>query len=152
MAAGTFMLTNHAAKIFMGGGDWTTTTVKVKLFTNTTDNISESTTTLAGITNTEVTGGSYAAATVGTPVLTSVTDGFKASSANVTWTASGSSIGAWRYAVFYFNATVEGVVDPVIGYFLGDSTPADVPATTDTNTLTLTVPTDGWFDMKHANP
>ena len=150
MAAGTFTMTDHAAKIFMGGGDWTTTTVKVKLFTNTTNNISVTTTALAGVTNTEASGGGYVAATVGTPVLTSVTNGFKASSANVAWTASGGSISAWRYAVFYFNATVEGVVDPVIGYFLGDSTPADVPATTDTNTLTLTVPAGGWFDMTHA--
>lgn len=150
MAAGAFTMTDHAAKIFMGGGDWTTTTVKVKLFTNTTNNISVTSTTLAGITNTEASGGGYVAATVGTPVLTSVTNGFKASSANVAWTASGSSISAWRYAVFYFNATVEGVVDPVIGYFLGDSTPADVPVTTDTNTLTLTVPANGWFDITHA--
>lgn len=150
MAAGAFTMTDHAAKIFMGGGDWTTTAVKVKLFTNTSNNLSVTTTTLAGITNTEASGGGYVAATVGTPVLTSVTNGYKASSANVSWTASGSSISAWRYAVFYFNATVEGVVDPVIGYFLGDSTPADVPVTTDTNTLTLTVPANGWFDLTHA--
>lgn len=150
MAAGAFTMTDHAAKIFLGGGDWTTTAVKVKLFTNTSDNISASTTTLAGITNVEASGGAYAAATVGSPVLTSITNGYKASSSNVAWTASGGSISAWRKAVFYFNATVEGVVDPVIGYFLGDSTPADVPATTDTNTLTLTCPSGGWFDLTHA--
>ena len=150
MAAGTFTMTDHAAKIFMGGGDWTTTAVKVKLFTNTNDNISASTTTLAGITNTEASGGGYAAATVTTPTLTSVTNGFKATSDAVSWTASGTNLGAWRKAVFYFNATVEGVVDPVIGYFNGDGTPADVPSTTVGNTLTLSPPSGGWFDLTHA--
>jgi hypothetical protein len=29
-------------------------------------------------------------------------------------------------------------VNPLVGYFLGDSTPADVPATTSGNTLTIT--------------
>jgi hypothetical protein len=143
-------MTDHSAKIFLGGGDWTTTTVKVKLFTNTSDNISVTTTTLAGITNVEASGGGYAAATVGSPVITAISNGDKASSADVQWTATGGNISAWRKAVFYFNSTVEGVVDPVIGYFLGDSTPADVPATTDTNILKLTCPAGGWFDLTHT--
>jgi hypothetical protein len=45
---------------------------------------------------------------------------------------------------------VDGLTNPLIGYFVGDSTPADVPATTDTNTLTLNCPAGGWFDLTHA--
>jgi len=150
MAAGTFTMTDHAAKIFLGGGDWTTTAVKVKLYTNTNDNISASTTALAGVTNTEASGGGYAEGTITTPTLTSITNGFKATSDAVSWTASGSNIVAWRKALFYFSATVEGVTNPVIGYFLGDGTNIDVPATTDGNTLTLTPAAGGWFDLTHA--
>lgn len=49
--------------------------------------------------------------------------------------------------MLYVSGTVDGYVNPLIGYFLGDSAPADVPATTDTNTLTITVPAGGWFDI-----
>lgn len=54
------------------------------------------------------------------------------------WTASGGSIPAWRYGLVYYLGTLNGKVDPVVGYFLGDSTPADIPATTTGNTLTVT--------------
>jgi len=54
------------------------------------------------------------------------------------FTASGGSIPAWRYGVVYASGTLNGKVNPIVGYFLGDSTPADVPATTDGNTLTIT--------------
>jgi hypothetical protein len=54
------------------------------------------------------------------------------------WTASGGAIPAWRYGVVYYSGTLNAKVNPVVGYFLGDSAPADVPATSDTNTLTVT--------------
>lgn len=54
------------------------------------------------------------------------------------WTASGGSIAAWRRGVVYYNGTLNGKVNPIVGHFLGDSTPADVPATTVGNTLTVT--------------
>jgi hypothetical protein len=81
------------------------------------------------------------------PTFTAITKGFKFTSNNVTWTASGGNIAAWRYFVLYVNATVNGVVKPLIGYCLGDAAPADVAATTDTNVLTITCPSGGWFDM-----
>jgi hypothetical protein len=84
--------------------------------------------------------------TLGTLAATAVTGGFKFSSANPSWTASGSGIPAHRYYVMYLSGTVWGRVNPVIGYFLGDTTPADIPLTTATNTLTVTVPAGGWFD------
>jgi len=79
-------------------------------------------------------------------VATSITGGFKFSSASPTWTASGGSIDAWRYGVIYVVGSLWGLTNPVIGYFVGDSTPANIPATTVGNTLTVTVPSDGWFD------
>lgn len=54
------------------------------------------------------------------------------------WTATGGSIAAWRYGLVYYLGTLNGKVNPIVGYFLGDSTPADVPATTVGNTLTVT--------------
>ena len=77
---------------------------------------------------------------------TAITGGFKFSSANPVWTASGGSIAAWRYAVMYVLGTLWGMTNPLIGYFLGDSTPADIAATTSGNTLTQTCPANGWFD------
>lgn len=54
------------------------------------------------------------------------------------WTATGGSIAAWRRGVVYYNGTLNGKVNPLVGHFLGDNTPADVPATTVGNTLTVT--------------
>lgn len=73
--------------------------------------------------------------------------GLKFSSGNAVWTATGASIPAWRYAVLYVAGSLWGYSSPLIGYFLGDTTPADVPATDVGNTLTLSCPADGWFDV-----
>lgn len=151
MAAGSVLLYDFVAKYLLGGSiDLNTDTVKLALVNSsyTPDQVNHdlwadvSTNEISG-TNGYTTGG-Y---TLLTPAFTAVTKGFKFSSANPTWTASGGSIAAWRYGVLYVSGTVDGYVNPVIGYFLGDSTPADVPATTDTNTLTITVPAGGWFDI-----
>lgn len=56
----------------------------------------------------------------------------------VVWTASGTGVPAWRYGVLYYLGTLNAKVNPLVGYFLGDSTPADVPLTTAGNTLTIT--------------
>lgn len=84
--------------------------------------------------------------TLTSPVATSITGGFKFSSASPSWTASGGNISAWRYGVLYVSGTLWGLTNPLIGYFVGDNTPADIPATTTGNTLTITVPSGGWFD------
>lgn len=83
-------------------------------------------------------------------VATAVTNGFKLSSANPSWAASGGNIAAWRYCVMYYLGTLWGMTNPLIGYFVGDATPADVPATSSGNTLTITVPAGGWFDSTEA--
>ncbi len=86
-------------------------------------------------------------ATLASLVSTAISGGYKFSSAAPVWTASGTGIPAHRYYVMYLSGTVWGLVNPLIGYFLGDNTPADVPLTTAGNTLTVTPSASGWFDQ-----
>jgi hypothetical protein len=83
----------------------------------------------------------------GTVAATAGNDGAKLSSGNATWTAAGGSIPAFRYAVLYYLGTLWSMTNPLIGYILCDNTPADIPATTTGNTLTITCPATGWFDL-----
>lgn len=64
------------------------------------------------------------------------------------WTASGGSIVA-RFAVIYKNATVNGIVKPLWGVCLLDTTPADVTATAG-NTLTVTIAATGITQLSGA--
>ncbi len=89
-------------------------------------------------------------ATLANDAVSTITNGHKYDSDDPTWTASGGSIPAWRYAVMYVSGSLWGKTSPVIGYFLGDSTPADVPATTDGNPLTIQVNANGWFGVTQA--
>lgn len=82
--------------------------------------------------------------TTGGIALTGVTlalngsGGVRFTSSAATWTATGGSIPAWRRGIVYYSGTLNGKVNPIVGHFLGDNTPADVPATTTGNTLTVT--------------
>lgn len=97
----------------------------------------------------EVSGNGWTAGglALGSLAATAISGGFKFASGNASATASGGSIPAWRYGVLYVSGTLWGMTNPVIGYFLGDSTPADIPATTVGNTLTINCPSGGWFDL-----
>ena len=75
--------------------------------------------------------------------LTQTAGVVKFTSAAAVWTAAGGSIPAWRYGVVRASGTLNGKVDPIVGYFLGDNTPADIPATTTGNTLTVTMAANG---------
>lgn len=75
--------------------------------------------------------------TLSSVALTQTSGVVKFTSAAATWTSSGS-FPAWRRGVVYASGTLNGKVNPIVGYFLGDSTPADVPITTSGNTLTVT--------------
>jgi hypothetical protein len=75
--------------------------------------------------------------------LTQTAGVVKFTCANPAWTADGTGIPAWHYGLIYAVGTLNGKVNPVVGYFLGDSTPADVPLTTSTNSLTVTIDTLG---------
>lgn len=89
-------------------------------------------------------------ATIANDAASTSTNGFKYDSDDPSWTASGGNIPAWRYAVMYVSGSLWGKTSPLIGYFLGDTAPADVPATSDGNPLTITVPTAGWFTVTQA--
>ena len=79
-----------------------------------------------------------------TSVVLSQTAGvIKFTSAAAQWTADGTGIPAWRYGMIYYLGTLNGKVNPILAYFLGDSTPADIPLTTATNTLTVTMNASG---------
>jgi len=79
-----------------------------------------------------------------------VTQGTAFASSNLGITATGGDIPAWRYAVMSLTGTFNGLTDPLIGYWIGDTTPADIPATPDGQILTLVVPTGGWVDFVRA--
>jgi hypothetical protein len=151
MAAGTFQFYDATAKFLLGGADFTTATVKVAIVTSsytpnqdTDDAWADVSSNEISSTNTGYTTGGYA---LQSTANTETTKGFFFDSADPTWTAGSANLPAHRYYVMYISGTVEGITNPLIGYFLGDSTPADVPATTTGNTLTVTVPAAGWFDV-----
>ena len=87
------------------------------------------------------------AALTGVVAATAGNDGAKLSSGNATWTAAGGSIPAFRYAVLYYLGSLWGMTNPLIGYCLCDTTPADIPATTVGNNLAVNCPAAGWFDV-----
>lgn len=74
-------------------------------------------------------------------------DGFKFSTGNATWTASGAGIPAWRYYVIYCVGSLWSLTSPLLAYGLGDSAPADVPATSAPNIFGINCPSDGWFKL-----
>lgn len=150
MAAGTFTLYSKN-KDRLSQVDTVANTVKIALTTSTyTPNSTETgNSAYADITNELTTANGYTAGggTLTSVVSTAITGGFKLSSAAFVWTASGGSISAWRNAVMYVSGTLWARTSPLIGYFIGDATPADIPATTSGNTLTLTPSGSGWFDL-----
>ena len=103
----------------------------------------------ADLTNQIATGNGYTqnSHALASKVFMAVTQGTAFVSSNLGITATGGSIPAWRYAVMSLTGTFNGLTNPLIGYWLGDTTPADIPATPDGQILTLIVPTGGWFDI-----
>ncbi|MDE2022336.1 MAG: hypothetical protein KGI71_05510 [Patescibacteria group bacterium] len=63
------------------------------------------------------------------------------------WTASGTGIPAWRYAIVYVNATINTHIKPLLFYCLGDNTPADVPLTPAGSTLDIQANASGDFTI-----
>ena len=93
----------------------------------------------ADVTGELVTGAGYTAGggTLTGVTLTQTAGVVKFTSAAFVWTSSGS-FPAWRRGVVYAVGTLNGKINPIVGHFLGDVTPADVPITTTGNTLTVT--------------
>lgn len=103
----------------------------------------------ADVSANEVSGNGWTAGgeTLASVVATAISGGYKVSSASPSKTATGGSIPAFRYVVLYVSGSLWSMTNPLIGYFLGDTTPADVPATTVGNSLTINCPANGWFDI-----
>lgn len=104
----------------------------------------------ADLTNELTTSGGYTAGGLAlaskTLVQASTVTNFDAADAQ--WTASGGGIPAFRYAALYINATVNGIVKPLIGVI--DNNGVDVPATTAPNTLTIVWNATGIFQVAHS--
>lgn len=64
------------------------------------------------------------------------------------WTASGGSL-VYRYAVIYKNATVNGIVKPLLCVSVADTTPAD-STTTAGNQLIISINAAGVFTLSGA--
>ncbi len=104
---------------------------------------------LADITNELANGNGYSTGGVAlaSPAIATVSNGYKFSTGNALWTASGSGIPAWRYGVIYVVGSLWGITSPLLAYFTGDSAPADIPLTASGNSLQVNCPANGWFTI-----
>jgi hypothetical protein len=131
--------------------DLTGVTIKLLLTTSsyTPDTSATGNTVLADVTNELANGNGYTTGGVAlsSPTITAISGGFKFTTGNAAWTASGTGIPAWRNGVLYVSGALWGITSPLLAYFVGDSAPADVPLTASGNSLTITCPTNGWFTV-----
>ena len=130
--------------------DLTGATINMALLasTYTPDTTNTGHTVYANLTNEIANGNGYTTGGVSLSaptVAAYLTTGFKFSTGNASWTASGTGIPAWRYGVLYVSGSLWGITSPLLGYFTGDSTPADVPLTASGIILQITCPANGWF-------
>lgn len=133
MAAGNWTATNATRTNVSNGVFLDADSYKIALATNVS-NIGAASTTFAALTGEVAAGTGYTAGgNAVTLSRTGTTSVVLSLTAPTAWTASGGSIVA-RYAVLY------EVAGNIVGYFLLDSTPADVTTTTG-NTLTINAST-----------
>lgn len=153
MAAGKFKLYDKA-KVYLGDGtiDLTDTNLKMALFTSATNanTLSVGTGVFGDLTNEVATAFGY---TAGGIAITGNTFTQAAGTAtfncdDVVFTAAGGSIIA-RFAVIYVDATVNGVIKPLLAVCLMDTTPADITCI-DGNTLTIQMDAAGLFTLSGA--
>lgn len=145
---GTLVLFNSFREYVADGTiDLDTDTFKVLLTTSTQVLSASGQSVKADLTQEVANGNGY---TSGGVTLTGVT--WTRSGGTVTfdsddpqWTASSGSITA-RYCVLYKSGTANSITNPLVGYALLDSTPADVVAT-DGSPLKIILPTSGWFTL-----
>ena len=132
--------------------DLTGATVNMLLTTSTyvPDTTNTGHTVLANITNELANANGYltGGVTLSSPTIATLsTTGFKFSTGNASWTASGAGIPAWRYGVLYVVGSLWGVTSPLLAVFTGDSAPADIPITAAGNSIQITCPANGWFTV-----
>lgn len=143
MAAGPFVFPDKAKLNFFSATNLLNTANTFKLVlvsssyvpNNTADEV------YADLSSFEIAGGGgYAngGMTLANDALTVSAGTVKFTCDQLVMTATGSGIPAWRRGVVIASGTLNGKVNPIVGHFLGDNTPADIPATTAGNTLTFT--------------
>jgi hypothetical protein len=150
MAAGAWVVPDKALLNLVNATDLLAqATFKITLHTSTWTPNDATDEVFADVTNELSTANGYTAGgiTLASVTLTQTSGVVKFDCADPVWTASGGSIPAWRRAVIRAVGTINGKVDPIIAHFLGDSTPADVPATSDTNTLTIAMNASGILSL-----
>lgn len=129
--------------------DLTGATLKMLLTTSTfaPDTSETGNSALANITNELANANGYTTGGVAlaSPAVAAITGGYKFSTGNAAWTASGAGIPAWRYGVIYVVGSLWGITSPLLCIFTGDSAPADVPLTPSGQPLTVQCPANGWF-------
>lgn len=154
MASGKWKVYDFAKKYMSDGthdmdatANWT---IALFLSTSNANTLSVGTGVYGDLTNEHANANGY---TTGGVALTGETwtrsGGTTSFDANdASWSASGGSITA-RFAVIYANATLNGIVKPLLCVCLLDTTPADVTATTG-NTFPVTMNASGIISVSGA--
>ena len=148
MTASTFDFYNEFTEYSMDGTmDLDADTFNLGLYLSTSNAATLTLSGRASLTNQVATANGYTQPGQSLTSVTWVRSGGTTTfdSADVVWTASGGSITA-RYAVMDDDTVTTPVADPLVGYTLLDTTPADVTAT-DGNTLTVAPNAAGWFTL-----
>lgn len=147
MAAPSAMTLYNSFKQYLGDGTFDLDTNTIVVTLHTSSYTPAATHSVSGdLTNEVANGNGYATGGVTltscTYNQTSGTAAFKSGN-NPSWTATGAGFAA-RYAVFRASGTLNGRVNPLIGYMLLDSAPADVTFVAG-QLVTLSMNTSGWF-------
>lgn len=147
MATGAFIFPDKAKLNMFSATDLLNpaNTFKLALIASTWTPANSTDEVFADVTGELSTANGYTAGgiTLANDALTQTAGVVKFTSDAAVWTATVGSIPAWRRGVVYASGTLNGKVNPIVGHFLGDSTPADVPATTVGNTLSVTPHANG---------
>lgn len=148
MASGTFTLFSKN-KNHLNESDLSGATLKAALLTSawTPDNSVTGNYLWADISANEIAaanGYTAGGAALSGLTVSSITGGYKLTASNTVWTPSGGSIAAWRNCAVYVSGTLWSLTNPLVGYFLGDTTPADIPAAS--GLITITWNASGLFD------
>lgn len=148
MAAPTNWRATDLAKLYLLNGtiDVDAANKKMALFLSTS-NVGQTSDVYGNLTNEHANANGYTtggqAVSLTLSQVGATTTGNQA--ADTVWTANGGPITA-RFAVIYIDATVNGIIKPILFWCIVDSTPADVTAT-DGNTFTVKNPAAGVFTL-----
>ncbi len=150
-AAGNWIIYDTAKKLLANGGiDFDTDTIKMALVLSTyTPSLShDEWADVSGDQHANANGYTTGGVTITGTVNNSGSTTTLSAAGDSSWTASGGSIVA-RYAVMYKSGSGGGLTNPVIGYNLLDTAPANVTATTG-QTFLIARPASGFWTITGA--